>query len=324
MILAAFTALAAFAARAETWVASYQFPQGDMRDAAMRSIARAMEPHGLTLSLHSGASLMRPGDQWTALTSGSVDMVLMPSDYLLDQFPQLGVLSLPGVIRTRDQARRLTSSPPVRELKRRIEAAGVVILAESWIPGAYAGRSRCVLEPADAKGLRARTIGPFMSAFWAGADAIPVPVTTSDSLGALVSNGLIDIANTSVATLLSLRMERKFACLVMPGEGGALWYLYEPIMVSKARFDALSDSQRRALLEAAAVAEGNMAEAESLLERRLAGNFIAAGVEVAQLRPAAMEKWIKLARRTAWKTFRDKVPGGGDLLDRIQAQEPMP
>lgn len=308
-------------ARAETWTASYQFPPGDMRDDAMRAIAAAMEDEGLTIRLYAAASLLRPGDQWGALTGGSIDMVFMPTDYLLDRFPQLAALSLPTLIRNRGQAARMSVSAPMRELKRQIEAAGVVILADSWIPGAYASRQRCVATPADAKGLRARTIGRFMSEFWAGAGAIPVPVITSDSLGTLVSNELIDIANTSAATLLSLKMERKFTCLTIPGDGGALWYLYEPIMVSKRRYDALTDSQRRTLHAAAARAEADLAVNLSLVERRLAGAFVAAGVEVVRLDGEAMEAWHKLARRTAWKSFREAVPGGAELLDKLQAVE---
>lgn len=319
---AALTLLAmATASRAETWTASYQFPPGDLRDDAMRSIAHAMEAQDLTIRLYAAASLLRPADQWSALIGGGIDMVFMPTDYLLDRFPQLAVLSLPTMIRSRDQAGRISVSPAMRDLKRQIEAAGVVILVDSWIPGAYASRQRCVLHPADAKGLRARTIGRFMSEYWAGAGAQPVPVATSEALGTLVSNDLIDIANTSAATLLSLRMERKFACLTVPGEAGAMWYLYEPIMVSKRRYESLSDAQRQALHAAADEAEANLSTALSLLERRLAGNFIAAGVDVVKLDGEAMEAWRRLARRTAWKSFRDHVAGGADLLDKMQAVE---
>jgi TRAP-type transport system periplasmic protein len=320
-LLAALSAPGVPHAHAETWIASYQFPPGDARDDAMRAIARAMEPQGVTIRLYASASLLRPGDQWGALTGGTIDMTFLPSDFLLDRFPQLAVLSLPTLVRTQAHAERIAATPTLRDLRHQIEAAGVVILADSWIPGAYASRQRCVLTPADAKGLRARTIGRFMGEYWAGAGAVPVPVATSESLGALVSNDLIDIANTSAATLLSLRMERKFACLVVPGEAGAMWYLYEPIMVSKRRYEALDESRRQALRAAAQSAAATLSASLSLLERRLAGNFIAAGVEVVKLDNSAFEAWHKLARRTAWKSFRDRVPGGGDILDKIQAVE---
>lgn len=322
LLLAGLAMLSSWAAgAAESWIASYQFPPGDMRDTAMRSIAIAMAEQGVTIRLYAAASLLRPGDQWAALTGGSIDMVFIPADYLLERFPQLAVLSLPTLIRTRAQAERVENSSGMRELKRQIEAAGVVILADSWIPGAYASRKRCVRVPDDAKGMRARTIGPFMAEFWAGAGATPVPVKTSDSLGTLVSNDLIDVANTSAATLLSLRMENKFACLTVPGDGGALWYLYEPIMVSKRRFDALSEGQRQTLRSVADSARRTLSSSISLLQRRLAGNFVAAGVEVVDLDQDSIAAWQKVAVHTAWKSFREQVPGGAQIMDRIQEAE---
>ena len=306
---------------AQTWTASYQFPPGDPRDDAMRAIAKSMAEQGLTIKLYAAASLLRPSDQWGALAGGTIDMVFMPADYLLDRFPQLSALSLPTLIRTHAQAERVSASPVMRELKRQMEAAGVIILADSWIPGAFASRGRCVAYPADAKGLRARTIGRFMSEFWSAAGAAPVPATTAEALPTLINNDLIDIANTSAATLLSLRMETKFSCLTIPGEAGALWYLWEPIMVSKRKFDALSDPQRHALLSAATWAEASLSASSSLLERRLAGNFLAAGIEVVTLDAESMAAWSKLARRTAWKSFREQVPGGADMIDKLQALE---
>lgn len=308
-------------AGAQSWTASYQFPPGDPRDEAMRAIAYRMARQGLEIRLFPSASLMRPNDQWDALVKGSIDMVFIPADYLQDRFPQLGALSLPGIIRSQAHAERVSASPTMRELHKLFDSAGIVVLADSWVAGGYAAKNRCVIAPADAKGLKARTIGRFMSEFWAAAGAIPVPATTSDALPVLVNSNLVDIANTSVTTLLSLRMEKSFACLTVPGDDGALWYLYEPILVSKKRFETLDEPRRQELRAAAIRAQENLVATTSLTTRRLAGNYLAAGIEVATLDGANLAAWHKLARRTAWKAFRDAVPGGGELLDRLQAVE---
>ncbi|OAN53725.1 C4-dicarboxylate transporter [Paramagnetospirillum marisnigri] len=320
-LLAAGLVGTAMAEGRQTWTASYQFSPGDPRDEAMRAIAHQVARVGLDIRLFPSASLLRPTDQWNALTKGNIDMVFIPADYLLDRFPQLAALSLPGVVRGPAHAERIAASAVMRDLRQQIEAAGVMVIAESWMPGAYATRGRCVTTPADAKGLKARTIGPFMSEFWAAAGATPVAATTSDTLPILVNSGLIDVANTSVMTLLSLRMEKSFACLTVPGESGALWYLYEPILVSKRRFEALDERGRRELLAAAARAHETLAASVSLSTRRLAGNFLAAGIEVVDLDANSLTAWHKLARKTAWKQFRDQVPGGAELLDRLQAVE---
>ncbi len=306
---------------AQTWTVSHQFPANDPRDQAVRTIADEMVKHGVTLRIFPAASLLRPRDQWAGLRNGSIDMVFTPADYLIDRFPQLAVLSLPGMIRTQAQAIKVGASAPMRELRRQIEGEGVVVLADSWVGGATGGRRNCILTPEDAKGQRARTIGRYMEEAWSVAGAVPVAAPTSDTLPVLMDNDLIDIANTSVTTMLTLRMRSKFACLTVPGDAGALWYLWEPILVSKRSLDTLNETQRRALLAVSARVQESLASSHSQIERRLAGDFIASGIEVVRIEPEALAAWHKLARRTAWKLFRDQVPGGGELIDQIQALE---
>lgn len=301
-----------------TWTASHQFPPGDPRDLALHEIARDVAATDLDIRIFPATSLLRPSDQWDGLKGGGVDAIFLPADYLVELFPQLAVLSLPGMIHSHAHALKIGASAPMRELRRQIEAEGVMILADSWVAGAIGSRGKCVLGPADVKGLRARTIGKYMANAWSAAGAIPVPAPTSDTLASLVGSKLIDIANTSASTLLTLRMPRNFACLTVPGEAGALWYLWEPILISKRSFDALDEPRRQALLAAGARAQDKMAATASQIERRLAGNFLASGVDVVSMDAETLAAWHKLARRTAWKLFREQVPGGAEMIDRIQ------
>ena len=304
-------------AEAQTWTASHQFPAGDPRDQALHSLARDAATMGIQIRVFPAASLLRPRDQWNGLINGTVDLVFTPADYLIEQFPQLAALSLPGMIRTHAQALRVRNSAPMREFRRQIEAEGVLVLADSWLAGAIGGRQKCILTPDDTRGSRARVIGRFMSETWAAAGAIPVSAPTSETLGTLVDSQLVDIANTSSTTMLTLKMQRKFACLTVPGEAGALWYLWEPVLVSKKRFDALDEPRRQALLEAGARMQANMDATASLIERRLTGDFLAAGVDVVSMDAETLGLWYKLSRRIAWKMFREQVPGGAELLDRL-------
>lgn len=306
---------------AQTWTASHQFPINDPRDQVLQTLAREMAAQGLVIRIFPAASLLRPHDQWSGLKNGSVDVVFIPADYLAERFPHLSALSLPGMIRDHAHALKIGASAPMRELRRQIEAEGVTVLADSWVAGTSGGRRKCVLSPNDVKGLRARTIGAYMDEVWSAAGAIPVSAATSDTLPLLMDNDLVDIANTSVTTLLTLRMRSKFACLTVPGPAGALWYLWEPILVSKRSLDALDEPRRRALLAAGLRAQQGMAAAASQVERRLAGDFLASGVEVVSMDADTLAIWHKMARRTAWKLFRERIQGGGDFLERLQAVE---
>ncbi len=321
LVLGAVVAMAtavAWPVHAETWTASHQFPPGDPRDLALQAIAHDMAAAGLTIKVFPAASLLRPGDQWNGLINGSVDMAFTPADYLIERFPQLAVLSLPGMIGTRAQAEKAGVSAPMHELRRLIEAEGVMILADSWSTGAIGGRRKCILAPQDARGLRARVIGKYMAETWSAAGAIPVSAPTSDTLATLVDSNLIDIANTSTATLLTLRKQHQFACITIPGEAGALWSLWQPILISKRRFDALDEPRRQALLTAAARAQEALAVSTPVTERRLAEEFKASGGRVVSMDAETLAAWHKLARRTAWKMFREQIPGGGELIDRMQ------
>jgi TRAP-type C4-dicarboxylate transport system substrate-binding protein len=231
---------------AQTWTASHQFPINDPRDQVLQTLAREMAAQGLVIRIFPAASLLRPHDQWSGLKNGSVEVVFIPADYLAERFPHLSALSLPGMIRDHAHALKIGASAPMRELRRQIEAEGVTVLADSWVAGTSGGRRKCVLSPNDVKGLRARTIGAYMDEVWSAAGAIPVSAATSDTLPLLMDNDLVDIANTSVTTLLTLRMRSKFACLTVPGPAGALWYLWEPILVSRRSLDALDEPRRLA------------------------------------------------------------------------------
>jgi TRAP-type C4-dicarboxylate transport system substrate-binding protein len=306
-------------AAAEQWAASHQFPAGDPRDQAMRALAVDLAAVGLDIRVFPEATLLRPRDQLSGLKNGSVDLVLLPSDYMVELIPQLAVLSLPGLVRDQAHAARLSASPPMRDLYRRIEAEGAVVIGESWAAGAIGGRTRCIQAPTDVLGLRARVLGPYFSEMWAGAGAAAVMVPTSEMLSNLLEHGLIDIANTSTTTLMTLRPNIRFACLTLPGPAGAIWYFHEPILLSRRAWDALDEPRRQAVLAAGARAGAWLTANASRVERQLAGAALAVGTEVIVTDSVALAAWHRLARRTAWKRFREQVPGGGDLIDRFQA-----
>jgi len=319
--LALFTALVPGAGAAQSWTASHQFPAGDPRDQALHRLADELAPSGIAIRIFPQATLLSPRDQLSGLNNGSLDLILVPSDYLVDRIPQLAVLSLPGLVRDLPHARRLNVSSPMRDLHRRIEAAGAVVIGQSWVAGTVAGHRRCIVGPTDAAGLRARVLGPFYADLWSAAGAVPVTVPTSEMLAPLLDHGLIDVASTSVTTLLSSRLRTRFACLTLPGAEGAIWYFYEPILLSRRAWEGLDEPHRQAVLAAATRAGAWLTANASRFERQLAGDYLAAGIEVRTLDPDSLAAWQRLARRTSWKLFRDQVAGGAEMIDRIQAVE---
>lgn len=319
--LALFAALAPFTAAAQSWTASHQFPAGDPRDQALHRLADELAASGITIRIFPQATLLSPRDQLSGLNNGSLDLILIPADYLIDRVPLLAALSLPGLVRDLPHARRLNESAPMRDLHRRIEAAGAVVIGQSWTAGTVAGLRRCIVGPTDATGLRARVLGPFYAELWGAAGAVPVTVPTSEMLATLLDHGLIDIASTSVTTLLTSRLRTRFSCLTLPGADGAIWYFYEPILLARRAWEALDEPRRQAVLAAADRAGSWLTANASRFERQLAGDYLAAGIEVRTIDHDALAAWQRLARRTSWKMFREQVAGGAEMIERIQAVE---
>ena len=59
----------------------------------------------------------------------------------------------------------------MKEIKAKIEKAGVVVLADAWLAGAIASKKGCIRKPEDIKGQKIRSAGPTFAAMWQQAGA---------------------------------------------------------------------------------------------------------------------------------------------------------
>src|SRR6187549_706517 len=127
-----------------TMKASHQFPggKGDVRDDMVQMIAKdvAAANIGLDIQVYPGASLFKPNDQWNAMINGQLDITTLPLDYASNKIPAFSATLMPGLVRSHDRADRLNNSPFMKEIKNKIERAGVIVLADAWLAGAIASR----------------------------------------------------------------------------------------------------------------------------------------------------------------------------------------
>ena len=72
---------------------------------------------------------------------------------------------------------RMNDSPFMKDIKAKIDKAGVVVLADAWLAGAVASKKACIRKPDDIKGLKIRSAGPTFAAMWqaAGASIVSIP-----------------------------------------------------------------------------------------------------------------------------------------------------
>src|SRR6476660_4560597 len=133
--------------------ASHQFPggKGDVRDEMVQIVARDAKAAGVDLDVqvYPGAALFKPNEQWNALVNGQLDISSFPLDYASGKVRAFGATLMPGLVRNHERAARLNDSPFMKEIKAKIEKAGVIVLSDSWLAGAVASKRGCVRKPED-------------------------------------------------------------------------------------------------------------------------------------------------------------------------------
>jgi len=313
----ALAALTAQDAAAVELKASHQFPggKGDVRDEMVQLIARevAAANVGLEIKVFPGASLVKPKEQWQAMQKGQIDITAFPLDYASGRHPEFGATLMPGLVKNHDHAQRLNKSPFMGEIKKIIEGAGVIVLADAWLAGAFGGKDKCILEPQDAAGLKARSAGATFAEMWAGAGASIVSIPSNEVYNAL-QTGVANATDTSAGSFVSFRLYEQLACLTAPGDN-ALWFMYEPVLMSKRSFDKLNKAQQDALMKAAKKSEDYFAAESKKLDEKLVDAYKKNNVKVVTMSDAQANAWREVAKKTSYKTFSEMVPTGAKLIE---------
>ncbi|WP_417669581.1 TRAP transporter substrate-binding protein DctP [Roseibium sp.] len=311
-------------AHAETVLkASHQWPggKGDVRDEMVQILAREVEKAGVDLKIqvYPGKSLFKPREQWGAMVKGQLDISAFPLDYASGRHPEFSATLMPGLVRNHDRALRLNSSPFMDDIKKVINDAGVVVLADAWLAGAFASKKACITSPETMKGQVTRAAGPAFEQMLVGAGASIASMPSSEIYTGL-QTGVLDAANTSSGSFVSYRIYEQVTCLTKPG-ANALWFMYEPILISKRTWDKLSKEQQDALMAAGKVAEDYFVGEAKGLDDKLVEAYSNAGVEVVEMSADDYQAWLDIAQNTSYKEFAAKVEGGQALIDKALAVE---
>jgi TRAP-type C4-dicarboxylate transport system substrate-binding protein len=308
-------------AQSKTWRASHQFPggKGDVRDDMVQMIAKevAAAKDGLEIQVYPGASLFKPNDQWDALVKGQLDIALFPLDYASGKVGAFSATLMPGLIRSPERAKRIDTSPFMTDMRKIIADHGVIVLSDAWFAGGMASKEGCILTPSDLKGLKFRAAGPTFAAMWqaAGANIVTPP---SNEIYNAFQTGVVQATDTSLGTFQSMRLYEQVKCLTAPGNN-ALWMMYEPVLMSKKNFAALTKAQQEAVVKAGKDAQAYYEAKAQAVDNEAIKAFKDHNVEVATLSDAQFETWLDLAKKTSYAQFAADVPNGKKLLDEALA-----
>ncbi|HEY0218432.1 MAG TPA: TRAP transporter substrate-binding protein DctP, partial [Afipia sp.] len=189
---------------------------------------------------------------------------------------------------------------------------GIVIVSCVWQAGGVASRSRPLIAPEDAKGLKVRGGSREMDMVLqsAGAAVLSLP---SNEIYAAKQTGACDAGITSSTSLISFRFE-EIAKSLTSGAGQSYWFMLEPLLMSKSIFDAMPKNQQDIILTVGQELEAFGRKGAQDDDIEVAKVYEKAGAKVSPLDAATVGKWRDIARDTAWKDYSAKTETAAKLL----------
>ncbi len=304
---------------ATTLKISHQFPggtvdKGDFRDRLTRVFAAEIAKRSggeLVAEVYPGSSLIKTNAQFSAMRKGALDMSLYPLPYAGGELPETNIGLMPGLVSSYDQGLAWKTKPVGKALTDFLADKGIMLITWVWQAGGVASRTRPLVSPDDAKGLKVRGGSREMDMVLqtAGAAVLSVP---SNEIYAAMQTGACDAGITSSTSLISFRLE-EVAKHLTSGAGQSYG--------SCSSADDVEGDLRQAAEEPAGHHPDGR-RGDGSLRRKGAQDddvevvkvYEKAGAKVSALDAATVGKWRDIARDTAWKDYSAKTATSATLM----------
>src|SRR3954451_739412 len=290
---------------------SHQFPggtidQGDFRDRLCRRFAQDVEKRtggALKFDVYPNSSLVKVNSQFSALRRGALDLSLVPISYSGGEVPETNIGLLPALVPSYDVGSRWKTAEVGKLVTQMLSDKGIYIVSWIWQAGGVASRSKPLVTPDDAKGMKVRGGSREMDMMFknAGASVLSLP---SNEIYAAMQTGAMDAALTSSTSLISFRLEEVSKHLTS-GRGRSYWFMLEPLLISKQIFEKLPKPQQDAIMAVGADLEKFAIDSAKADDNGVAAVYQKAGAKVYDLDDATLAKWQQIAR-PVWKDYADK------------------
>lgn len=313
------------AADAKVIKISHQFPggtidKGDFRDRLVRRFAAEVEKRSngeLKFEVYPNGTLVKAKEQLDALSKGALDMTLYPLAYSGGKIPEVNITLMPALVTSYEQGYRWKQAPIGKELTAILDKNNVKIVTWLWQAGGVVSRDKAILVPADVKGLKVRGAGKSMDEMLKAAGGAITDIPSNETYSAMQS-GVLDGVWTSSGSLISFRLN-ELAKHVTTARNKTFWFMFEPLLMAKATYDALTPAQQKIVMEVGASMEKFALDEAKQDDKELADVYAKSGVKVHDMDEKTFATWRKLARESAWKSFAEKVTDGKKLMDMAEA-----
>ncbi|MGR3381484.1 TRAP transporter substrate-binding protein [Roseovarius indicus] len=250
-------------------------------------------------------------DTVSAASLGTLDFSILAANNLAPFSPEMGLLALPYMMLSLEDAEKLTQGPVGDRLSERtIENAGVRVIAWSYTGFRVLTNSkRPVTNVDDLEGLKIRVPkNEVMIETYRSWGINPTPMAWSEVFPAL-QQGVVDGQDLPYASIAAARFQevQKYATELR------YLFLIEPLVMSESIFQSLSDAEQQQIIAAGKKASAASAKLLQETEARAKEELVAAGMEITQ--PAEDEReFIERATTTVWPKFVDSI-GGKEVLN---------
>ena len=300
---------------------SHQWSTKDVRHKVAQIVADHVKAANvdLEIKIFPSKSLFKPREQYKPLSRGQLDMTVLPLSYAGGMQPAYNLTLMPGLVKNHDHAARLNYSPFMDAIQEKMAGDDVMVLVHGYLAGGFAGKDKCMSSPKDVKGMQMRAAGKSFNQLLAGAGASIASMASSEIYNAM-QTGVLDGANTSSSSFVSYRIYEQVKCYT-PAAEQALWFMYQPLLMTKSKFESLNGAQQKALKAGAKKAEEFYLEEAKKEDAQSVSVFKKAGVQIKEMTKAEFEAWRDLAKQTSYKEFVAGYPEGQRFLDLALAVE---
>lgn len=303
----------------------HQFPAptpdgSDFRDVLCRRFAEEFAKRtggAFRCEVFPANKLAKPEGQLEALASGGMELCLMPLNNTFAKLPELNVTLLPGVIRNYEQAMRWKTSPIAREITDPLEKNGAIIITWIWQGAGIVALERPVLQPDQIRGLRVRGLGRATDMMLAAAGAQMQSMPSSEIAKAFRERR-VDVALTSATSLVGFKLH-DFCRAVTTPRILSLFFIPEPLVVSKPFYDSLTPAQQKLVREIGESFEKIALEFAKADDQKLAEVYLATNALVADLDEEHWARWQMIAKAVAWRDYEKQIPRGEEILKKALA-----
>jgi TRAP-type C4-dicarboxylate transport system substrate-binding protein len=300
---------------------SHQFPaatgeDGDFRDRLAKKFAAEVEKRSkgeLKIEVYPNGSLVKTFSQFGAIRKGTLDMSVLPLAYGGGEVPEMNLGLMPALVTSYDQGLRWKTAPIGKEFEKILDEKGIKILTWVWQAGGIASKTTPIVAPEDARGMKVRGGSKEMDLMIKGAGGAVTNVPSNEIYSAM-NSGVLDAALTSSTSLITFRLSENSKA-VTTARNKAIWFMLEPLVISKETWSKLTPDQQKIMTEVGASLEAFAKESAQADDKAMADVFAKAGAKVVDMDEASFQKWQTIAKETAYKDFAASVKNGQQLLD---------